>query len=321
MVLYRLGRELFLCHKTDNQFQISTVYNGEFGIPTDFYLRVEDLSHNYQDLIDAYGRRIYFIIMTFDGIIMTNVGSIDKVKEAKWMRYEVGPGNLIDYKVTLGQANMWRIHISIHFLYSDQTRVSITYFTDEIVLSNREFMILNGLNNPTLPLVPAYGNNIQQFTFLNCLSSCCYNASLRPDGEIHHLSTWYLPKEGSEVIEAKYGGGVLYSDGTFRYGTGVYDSIIKVQDFNGMLMKSDGSLMNRNSEILAEGITNFHISNSDHAIYAIKEGKLCYTPFGPQLMGRWTILLDDAEGIKFPTGSYYDAANNKTPSMTKSARK
>jgi len=319
MVFYRVGHEFFLCY---NQSQIIKVYDGEFGIPNNFYLHVGTVEDRYTDLIAIYGLNVYFLMMIFDGVILTNVGSIDKVKEGKWIRYEVGPGDLVDYQIRSGSIDMRSPCLAAHFMYSDQTKLSIIHFEDKVLMYDREYIEFNDVD-PVLPLITTYAGGYSgiNFTFMDSSPDRrCYSTNLDLDGKIYDPFVWIPLKLSGKLIEVKHNGNKLYSDGTLRGDGFTFSNILKIANNDNIFLTLEGILMNKNSVILAEGVTNFYISNFDNVIYILKEGKLWFRPFNAEPNDELTLVLDDAKDIKFQIESSYDLKLNN-PSKMKSSRK
>jgi len=328
MLLFRIEDELHLYDSVTAQ--TSRVYDGSFGTPLQFHMRmISD-----PDDVDSMRNHIYCLILVTESLILTKTGIIDILIGSFWLSYDIDHREVISFYVN---------DRTINFLFSDHSSMIIdqrndkpTNITSSIKISRGIFVgkqifdendeeyvrsIIEG------PLVSLYGKNRGNYNvksednkFILQFNNMSHSYANKNDLEL--ISITSIDRE-EELVGGNGYVYQLYDDGLLVDGEERETNVVKYEYNHMLVLKDDGTLISLYHDTRTfphvENVINFYLFTTDSILYIIRDDMLKCRKITTHVgvSREWkTILEKGASDIKFPTETQYDS---QTKSNVKSA--
>jgi len=334
MIVYKIGDELFLQDEINPNSEPYLVYDGSYGSPDNFYLRSGYVNEEREDEEeeDDDGEEIFYLTIIKSGMILVNIGSLDKVREAIWYSYNTNRGDdPIGYIVNTEYRDE-NEYPTIRFLYSDLSFIVVEFFEDNpnaidqdgiltSIYTDRKSRGRSGqkaIENGTikLPLITLYNYEDNRQLIVKGFNGKYYYASIEYNGSPRVVLN-NLDGIPANVIEMN-GNAYLFEDNKAIIDGVTFKNVVKINSLPVIVLKTDGRLefitINRNKSLSVnltiENVDNFYISG-EGVICIVKDDQLLSDLLVSSTLARtedkWRVLLESgASELKFPTESYYD---------------
>jgi len=344
MIVYRIGDELHLIKIRNGRTEDILIYDGSYGPPDRFSLNIVANQDTYASIDrermeydedydpDNYrnedgqnffgigdGAEVYYVLIYRPGLILINIGDINKLSECVWISYETNREDYPIAGVPVIDIEEDDAPINIVFVYEDTSYIAVKFERDESMLFTQgDSEERDGIKLPIYLLSYVDSNSV----FVSDSNKpYTLNIIRLQDGtyDLNFRKIRGIKRNDEKLIQ--YNKYELYEDGTFiNNESKKISDVTKISKSGHLFLTSDKVLHIRNDEVL--GITNFYIDEEEFwsPIYVINGDMLLQIIRGSG--DDYKIIIErGASNIRFQTDTSYDIDLNRVSRFTKSARK